>query len=104
MAWTTHKAGLHRLLELILKRRIRRLVLTHQDRLLRFGADLVFALCDLQGIEVVIIHKGDPPSCKEELAQDVLEITTVFSTRLSGSRSSPSHKIIGSLKAWPEQA
>ena len=51
---------------------MKRLVLTHKDRLLRFGAELVFALCEIQGIEIVIIHQGDPPTFEEELAQDVL--------------------------------
>jgi len=32
----------------------------------------------MQGIEIVIIHKGDQPTFEEELAQDVLEIITVF--------------------------
>jgi len=36
------KRGLKRLLDLILDRRISRLVITHKDRLLRFGAELVF--------------------------------------------------------------
>ena len=40
---------------------MRRLVLTHKDRLLRFGAELVFTLCELRGIEVVIIHQGEQP-------------------------------------------
>jgi predicted site-specific integrase-resolvase len=42
---------------------------------------LVFTLCEIQGIEIVIIHKGEQPSFEEELAQDVLEIITVFSAR-----------------------
>ena len=53
------KKGLHQLLELILERRMQRLVLTHKDRLLRFGAELVFTLCELRGIEVVVIHQGE---------------------------------------------
>ena len=81
------KKGLQELLDLILRRRMRRLVLTHKDRLLRFGAELVFTLCELQGIEIVIIHAGEQPSFEDELAQDVLEIITVFSARLYGARS-----------------
>lgn len=81
------KKGLKTLLEAILRKTTKRLVLTHKDRLLRFGAELVFTLCELQGVEVVIIHKGDQPNFEEELAQDVLEIITVFSARLYGSRS-----------------
>ena len=91
------KKGLKRLLEMIMRRQMRRLVITHKDRLLRFGAELVFALCEAQGIEIVIINKGDEPSFEEELAQDVLEIITVFSARLYGSRSHKAKKIIDAV-------
>lgn len=75
------KRGLQDLLERLMRRRIRRLVLTHKDRLLRFGADLIFTLCERQGIEVIIIHRGEQPSVEEEPARDVLEIITVFPAR-----------------------
>ena len=65
---------------------------------MRFGTELVFALCELQGIEIVIIHQGDPPSFEEEPAQDVLEIITVFRARLYGSRSHQSWKLMENLK------
>lgn len=93
------KKGLHRLLEIILRRQCKRLVLTHKDRLLRFGSELVFALCDLQGIEVVIIHRGERPSFEVELAEDILEIITVFSARLYGSRSKKNRNLLQTLQA-----
>ncbi len=93
------KKGLQKLLEMILRRQMRRLVLTHKDRLLRFGSELVFALCEIQGIEIVIIHKGEQPSFEEELAQDVLEIITVFSARLYGSRSRKHKKLLADLQS-----
>lgn len=93
-----HKKGLQLLLERILRKQMNRLVLTHKDRLLRFGSELVFALCELQGIEVVIINKGEQPSFEEELAQDVLEIITVFSVRLYGSRSKKHRKLMEGLQ------
>jgi predicted site-specific integrase-resolvase len=91
------KKGLHQLLDLILHKRIRRLVLTHKDRLLRFGSELIFALCEIQNIEIVIINKGEPPSFEEELAQDVIEIITVFSARLYGSRSHKTKRLLNEL-------
>ena len=97
------KKGLQELLELILRRRMRRLVLTHKDRLLRFGAELVFTLCEMQGIEIVIIHAGEQPSFEEELAQDVLEIITVFSARLYGARSRKHQQLLDTLTG-PEAA
>lgn len=92
-----HKKGLNKLLEMILKKSVKRLVITHKDRLLRFGAELVFALCEAQGIEIVIIHKGEQPRFEEELAKDVLEIITVFSARLYGSRSHKNKQLMDKL-------
>jgi excisionase family DNA binding protein len=95
------KKGLNQLLTLLLDGGLGRLVLTHKDRLLRFGAELIFALCEKQGVEVVIINQGSEPSFEEELAQDVLEIITVFSARLYGSRSRKNRKMIEGLKeSW----
>lgn len=93
-----HKKGLKKLLSLILDGKIGRLVITHKDRLLRFGAELVFSLCAEKEIEVIIINKGKEPSFEEELAKDVLEIITVFSARLYGSRSRKNKKLIEGLK------
>ena len=89
-----HKKGLRKLLEAILDDSAGRLVLTHRDRLLRFGAELVFAICEAKGVEVVIINKGEDTTFEEDLAADVLEIITVFSARLYGSRSKKNKKLL----------
>jgi predicted site-specific integrase-resolvase len=81
------KKGLLRLLDLILHGRIQRLVLENKDRLLRFGADLLFRICQCKGVEVVIVADIGERSFEADLARDVLEIITVFSARLYGSRS-----------------
>jgi predicted site-specific integrase-resolvase len=99
-----NKPGLRRLLEMILRKQMKRLVITHKDRLLRFGSELVFALCAHQQIEVVIIHKGEQPTFEEELAKDVLEIITVFSARLYGSRSKKNRELIAAMKSAAEDA
>ena len=44
------KKGLKQLLDDILERKIRRLVLTHKDRLLSFGAELIFTLCEVRQV------------------------------------------------------
>ena len=92
------KKGLKTLINMILEKKISRLVLTHKDRLLRFGAELIFTLCEIKQIEVLIINKGNEISFEEELAQDVLEIITVFSARLYGSRSKKNKKLIDAAK------
>ncbi len=91
------KEGLNQLLDMILHRQMKRLVLSHKDRLLRFGAELVFALCETQQIEVVIINQGEQPGFEQELVADVLEIITVFSARMYGARSHKAKKLIDSF-------
>ena len=82
-----HKKGLKRLLDAIIGGQIGRLVLTHKDRLLRFGAELVFAICEAKGVEAVILNQGEDTTFEEDLAKDVLEIITVFSARLCTVRA-----------------
>lgn len=93
-----HKKGLRELLQRIMRNDVERLVVTHQDRLLRFGAELIFALCEEFQTEVVIINKSEGASYEDELTQDVLEIITVFSTRLYGSRSHKNKQLIARMK------
>jgi putative resolvase len=92
------KKGLIRLIKLITSYQVERLVLTHKDRLLRFGSDLIFTLCEQFGTEVIIINRSDDSTFEEDLASDVLEIITVFSARLYGSRSHKNKKIVEELK------
>ena len=94
-----YKKGLTRLLNMILDGQVGRLVITRKDRLLRFGAELVFAICEAKDVEVLIINKGDEnPKFEEELAKDVLEIITVFSARLYGARSEKNKKLLEGMK------
>jgi putative resolvase len=92
------KKGLIRLIKLITSYQVERLVVTHKDRLLRFGSDLIFTLCEQFGTEVIIINRSDDSTFEEDLASDVLEIITVFSARLYGSRSHKNKKIVEELK------
>jgi predicted site-specific integrase-resolvase len=92
------KRGLQRLIRMITDNQVERLVLTHKDRLLRFGSELIFSLCEHFGTEIVIINRTEDASFEEDLAKDVLEIITVFSARLYGSRSHKNKQIITELK------
>jgi excisionase family DNA binding protein len=92
------KKGLIRLIKLITTYQVQRLVLTHKDRLLRFGSDLIFTLCESFGTEVIIINRSDDSTFEEDLAADVLEIITVFSARLYGSRSHKNKQIVEQLR------
>jgi putative resolvase len=89
-----NKKGLKSLIDKIIERKFERLVLTKRDRLLRFGSELIFQLCESNNIEVVIIDQTETNSFEEELVADVLEIITVFSAKLYGKRSHKTKKLI----------
>jgi len=92
------KKGLKKLIQRICLGNIERLVLTHKDRLLRFGAELVFSLCEQFGVEVLLINKSEDSTFEDDLVNDVLEIITVFSARLYGARSHKNKKLIETLQ------
>ncbi len=99
-----HKKGLKKLLDAVIEGQIGRLIITHKDRLLRFGAELVFAICEAKNVEVVILNQGEDATFEEDLAKDVLEIITVFSARLYGSRPRKNQKLLDGVKKAVEEA
>ena len=83
------KSGLNQLLQLILTQQIQTLIINHKDRLLRFGSELIFKLCEFYHIKVIILEDKSL-SFEESLTHDVIELMTVFCAKLYGKRS---HKI-----------
>ena len=79
-------------------------MITHEDRLQRFGAERIFAICEAKEVEVVILNQGEDTTFEEDLAQDVLEIITVFSARLDGSRSRKYQTVWDGVKKVVEEA
>ena len=45
-----------------------------------------------------MVNKGEPAPFEQELAQDVLEIITVFSARLYGARSRKTQELLDAVK------
>ncbi len=99
-----NKKGLKQLLKRIMAGDIGRLVITHKDRLLRFGSELVFAMCEEFNTEVVIVNKSiEETTFEMELATDMIELITVFSARLYGAKSHKNKRLIdGVAKAVEE--
>lgn len=71
---------------MIISKKLDKIFLTHKDRLLRFGSELVISIAKEFGTEVIILNKEEK-TFEMELAGDVLEIITVFSAKLYGKRS-----------------
>ena len=81
------KKGLSRVLDLVCRGAVARLVLENKDRLLRFGAELIFRICRIFGVDVIVVEADGNARFEDRLVQDVIELMTVFSARLYGARS-----------------
>jgi excisionase family DNA binding protein len=81
------KRGLLKLIDLLQRDEVERLIITDKDRLLRFGSELIFALCENNGTEVIILNRPITLEPEQELVEDVLAVITVMSARMYGKRS-----------------
>jgi predicted site-specific integrase-resolvase len=74
------------LIDAILEGQVERVVLAHQDRLARFGYQLLVHLCQTHKTELVVMNTEEL-SPEQELVQDLITITHCFSSRLYGLRN-----------------
>lgn len=89
-----NKKGLAELIELITSNQIERIVINYKDRLVRFGYEIIEQICMIHDVKIEIINHTEDKSYEEELVEDVLSVITVFSSKLYGSRSRKTRKII----------
>ena len=93
-----NRNGFKSLLSNIQKRRISKVIITHKDRLTRFGFDLLELVFMDYGTEIEAIDESQESSPEEELVKDLISIITSFSARLYGLRSHKSKKLVDMVK------
>lgn len=93
-----NKKGLKELISLITSNEVNNLVIVYEDRLLRFGNEIIYHLCEKFNVKVEIINKSKEISKEEELVQNVIQIITVFASKIYGSRSHKTKNIIDQNK------
>lgn len=81
-----NKKGLNHLMEMIINGEVSKVIISHKDRLVRFGYELIENICKFKGVELVVINLTTT-SPQEELVEDLMKIIHVFSARLYGLRS-----------------
>lgn len=91
-----NKKGLNNLLKMIINKEVDKVVVLYKDRLLRFGYELFENICDEFGTKIEIIDNTEKTD-EEELVEDMIQIITVFSSRLHGKRSRKTKELMLSL-------
>ena len=64
---------------------IKRLIISHKDRFVRFGYDWFVKFLENKGVEVILVN-NETTSPESEVVQDLISIIHVFSCRIYGLR------------------
>ena len=75
----------NRLLDEVMERKIKTVIVTHKDRFVRFGYGWFEKFCAKFDTNIVVVN-NEELSPQEELVQDIISILHVFSCRLYGLR------------------
>ena len=75
----------NQLLDEVMERKIKTIMVTHKDRFVRFGYDWFEKFCMKFNTTIVVVN-NEELSPQEELVQDIVSILHVFSCRLYGLR------------------
>jgi excisionase family DNA binding protein len=81
------RKGFKTLVDEGIKGNIQEIVVTHKDRLCRFGFDLIENIISEYSNGKIMVLNQQQTSPQEELVTDLISIITVFSSRLYGLRS-----------------
>ena len=79
------RKNFNRILEMAAQGKIRRLYISHKDRLIRFGYEWFEQFLKKHACEVIVVN-NESMSPQEEMIQDLISIIHVFSCRIYGLR------------------
>ena len=81
------RKGLRKLIELAINNELSEVVVTFKDRLCRIGYELIQFIFEKYSNAKIIIENDKYKLPQEEITEDLIEIITVYSSKLYGSRS-----------------
>ena len=81
------RKGLETILDACVQNNIGEVVVTHRDRLSRFGYDLIELLVKKAGGSITVIDDERNKTSEQELSEDLLSIIHIYSCRQMGKRS-----------------
>lgn len=81
-----NRKNFNKILELVEAREVSEIYVTYKDRFVRFGFDWFNTFCEKHDAKIIVLNQPST-SPEQELAEDLLNIVTVFSARNPGLRT-----------------
>lgn len=92
------RPGFLAVLKAVQERRVSRVVVAYEDRLARFGVDLLRQVFSAYGTTLEVMDPKPKDTPETELANDLISIITSFSARLYGLRSHKTKKLLATTR------
>ena len=83
--------GFIKLTDLVINKKINKIVIEHKDRLTRFQYNFIEKMYNSYGVEIICVENKDV-SEEEELVNDIMMLMASFSGKLYGKRSAKRRK------------
>jgi predicted site-specific integrase-resolvase len=82
-----NRKGLNELLKLINYGLVDKVIVASKDRLTRIGFELIEKLCELNGVELIVISQIDNHDTTKDIVEELVHIVHYYAMKLYGSRS-----------------
>ena len=88
-----NRSGLNKLIDEILKESVSKVIISHKDRLTRFGFGYLENLFNRYGTQIEIVNLENEKSFQDELTEDLISIIHHFSMKFYGKRKNNCKKL-----------
>lgn len=85
------RSGFNKLFDLVIEKKISKVIVEHKDRLTRFQFNVLVKFFDSYGVDIEKVENS-AANDEEELVQDIMMLMAVFSGKLYGKRSAKRRK------------
>ena len=81
-----NRKGLNDLLKLVFDNQINKIIISHKDRLTRFGFNYFKNICEHFGVEIIVVNLENDKIFQDELTEDLIAIIDNFLMKFYGKR------------------
>ncbi len=92
------RRGLWKLIEMAEKHEFDLLLVAYKDRLTRFGFKYLEELFKANGVKIIVAFQEPPNDFYQELIEDLIEIVTLFTSRIYGKNSHKYKKVVKAVE------
>lgn len=87
----------NQLLKMIKNDEVERIIVSHKDRLMRFGYEMFESICQMHRVQIVTLDQSEQ-ELEKELLEDFISLINSFSEKIYGKQSYKNKKIIEILQ------